>query len=61
MPREDDNTLNNFGPYENEKSTPEAQKMKRDYRDLVGKSSDTGSHARAEHTPQDGLPKSELS
>ena len=46
MPGEDDNALENFGPYKNEESTLKEQKMERDYRDLVCKSLDTGSRAR---------------
>ena len=61
MPGEDDNTSDNFGPYKNKKSTLEVQDIERDYRDLVDKSSDTGSRARAGHTPQDGLLESESS
>ena len=52
---EDDNALDNFGPYKNEESTPVAQNIKGDHRNLVGKSSDTGSCARAGRTLQDGL------
>ena len=55
MLEEDDNASDNFGPYEDEESLPEAQDIKEDYRNLVGKSSDTGSCIRAGHTPQDGL------
>ena len=61
MPGEDDNISDNFGPYEEEEFIPEVQDMEEDYRDLVGKSSDTGSYARAEHTFQDGLLRSESS
>ena len=61
MPGEDDNASDNFGPYEDERSTPEAQDIEGDHRDLVGESSDTGSRARAGHTPQDGLLGSESS
>ena len=61
MPREDDNGLDNFGLYEDEESTPEAQNMKRDHRNLVGKSSDTGSCARVGCTSQDRLLGSGLS
>ena len=56
---EDDNISNNFGPYEDKESIPESQDIKRDHRDLVGKSSDTVSCARAGHTPEDGLLGSE--
>ena len=51
MPGEDDNASDNFGPYEDEGSTPEAQDIEGDHRDLVGKSSDTRSRARAGRTP----------
>ena len=37
------------------------QNIKKDHRNLVGKSSDTGSCARVRRTPQDKLLKSELS
>ena len=46
-PREDDNTSDNFGPYEDVESTPEAQDIEVDHRDSICKSSDTGSRARA--------------
>ena len=49
---EDDNTLDNFRLYEDEESIPEAQDGEKD-RDLVGESSDIGSHVRARCTPQD--------
>ena len=52
---EDDNSSDNFGPYEHEGSTLEAQDIEGDFRDSVGKSSDTGNRARAGHTLQDGL------
>ena len=51
MSREDNNISNNFGPYEDEKSTPEVQNIEKDYRDLVGKSLDIRSHARVTYTP----------
>ena len=38
IPGEDDNLSDNFGPYEDEESTPEAQDIEKDHRDLVGKS-----------------------
>ena len=59
--REDDNTSDNFGLYEDEKSTLEVQDIERDYRDSVGKSSDIGSRAKAGRTPQDRLLGIELS
>ena len=61
MPEEDDNTSDNFGPYEDKKSIPEAQDIEWDHRDLVDKSSDTGSRARAGCTFQDRLLGSKLS
>ena len=61
MPGEDDNASDNFGPYEDERSTPKAQDIEGDHRDSVGESSDTGSRARAGRTPQDGLLGSESS
>ena len=45
----DDNALDHFGPYENEESTPKARDIEGDHRDLIGKSSDIRSHARAGH------------
>ena len=61
MPREDDNTLDNFRLYEDKESTSEAQDIERDHKDLGGESSNTGSRAIARHTPQDGLLESESS
>ena len=58
---EDDNVSDNFGLYEDEKSIPEAQDIEKDHRDLVGKSSDSGSCAKEEYTSQDGLLGSESS
>ena len=55
MPQEDDNASDNFGIYEDEKSTPEVQDIEKDHRDLVSKSSGTGSCASARCTPQDRL------
>ena len=54
MPEEDDNALNNLRPYEDEESTSEVQDIEGDYRDLVGKSSNTGSRAKRGRTPQNG-------
>ena len=50
MPGEDDNASDNFGPYEDERSTPKTQDIEGDHRDLVGESSDTRSRARAGRT-----------
>ena len=61
IPGEDDNISDNFGPYEDKQSTPEAQNIEGDHRDLVGESSDTRSRAREGRTPQDGLLGSESS
>ena len=61
MPKKDDNSSDNFGLYEDEKSTPEAQDIERDHKDLVGESSDTGSHTRAGHAPYNELFGNELS
>ena len=61
---EDNDASKNFGPYEDKKSTLEKQKIEKDHRDLVGKSSDTGSYARdglPGHTLQAGLLASESS
>lgn len=46
MPRKDDNALKNFGVYEDKKSTLKKQDIKRDCKDLVGKSSNTESYAK---------------
>ncbi len=46
IPGENDNISGNFEPYKNEKSTLEEQDIKRDHRNLVGKSSVTESHVR---------------
>ena len=61
MPGEDDNVSHNFAPYKVEKSTPKAQDIEGDYRDLIGKSSDIRSCARVGYTPQNWLLGSELS
>ena len=61
MPRKNNNALDNFGPYKNEGPRPEAQDIEGDYRDLVGKSSDTRSRVRAGRTPQNRLLGSESS
>ena len=61
MSGKDDNRSDNFGSYKDEKSISEAQDIEKDYRDLVGKSLVTGNHARAKHTLQDGLLRSESS
>ena len=60
MPRENDNASDNFEVYEDEKSTPEVQDIEKDYRDLVGKSSDTKSRTRVGRTPEDGIFRSKL-
>ena len=57
----DDNISDNFGSYEDEKSTPEAKDIQEDYRNLVGKSSDIGSRTRVGRIPQNGLLGNELS
>ena len=51
MPGKDDNVLDNFRPYKDEESTSEVQDIDKDYRNLVGKSSDTRIYVRARHTP----------
>ena len=61
MQGEDDNALDNFRPYEDEKSTSKMQNIERDHKDLIGKNSDTGSHAGVGYTPQDWLLGSESS
>ncbi len=61
---EDDNTSGNLGPHEDEESTLVEQDIERNYRNLVGKSSDTGSHTRdglSRRTPQARLLGSESS
>ena len=55
---ENDNISENFGPHEDKKSTLEEQDIKKDYTNLVGKSSDTRSRARdglSGYTLQDRL------
>ncbi len=64
IPKEDENTSDNFGLHGDEKSILEEQDIEVDHRNSVGKSSDTGSHARdglSGRTPQDGLFASESS
>ena len=64
MSGEDDDVSENFVPHKDEKSTLKEQEMEGDYRDLVGKSSDTGSRARdglSRHTSQAWLLASESS
>lgn len=51
MLRKKNNASDNFEPYKDEGSTIEAQDIERDYKDLVGKSSDTGSNARTGRIP----------
>ena len=51
MPAEDNNTSDNFGPYEDEKSTLEAQDIEKDHKNLVDKSSDTKNCVRARGIP----------
>lgn len=46
MLRENDNALENFWLHEDEESILEEQNIKRDYRDLVSKSLNTGSRVR---------------
>ena len=38
MPEEDDNASDNFGPYEDEESTPEMQDMERNHKNSIAKS-----------------------
>lgn len=64
IPGENDYALDNFRFYEDEKSTPKAQDMEKNYRDLVGESSDTRDHIKnslSGRTSHDGLLGSELS
>ena len=61
---EDDNALQNFGPYEDKKSTLKKQNIERDHTNLVDKSLNNESHAKdslSRRIPQDGLFASELS
>lgn len=61
---EDNNTLENFELYEDEKSILEKQDIKRDLKNLVNKSSDTGSCTRdglSERTPKARLFANNLS
>lgn len=44
MPEKNDNILENFKPYKNEKSILEEQKIEKDYKNLIGKSLDTESY-----------------
>lgn len=44
IPREDNNALENFKSHEDEKLKLEGQNIERDYRNLIGKSSDIESH-----------------
>ncbi len=64
IPGEDENISDNFGLHEDEESILEEQDIEGDHRYSVGKSSDTGSHARdglLGRTPQDRLLASESS
>lgn len=64
IPGEDDNILENFGSYENEKSTLKEQDIEKNHEKLAGKSSNTRSCVKnglSGHTPQDKLFTSELS
>ena len=61
MPGEDNNLSDNFRPYKDERSIPKVQDIEKDHKNLIDKSSDTKSHARAEPTPQDELLGSESS
>ena len=47
---EDDNASNNFGPYKDGESTPEAQDIERGHRGSVDKSPDTENRAKARRT-----------
>lgn len=44
IPEENDNSSEDFGPYENKKSTLEKQDIKGNYRNSIGKSLDIWSH-----------------
>lgn len=62
--RENDNKSDNFGSYENEKSTLEKQDMEKYHKNLVGKISNTESHIRdslSRRILQDELFANELS
>ena len=64
MPREDDNSSENFEPYEDKKSILEEQKIESNHRDLVVETLDTESHVRnglSKHTPQGWLPANKSS
>ena len=50
-----------LGSYKDKKSIPEVQNIKRDHRDLVGKSSGIRSCVRVRHIPQARLLRSKLS
>lgn len=60
---EDNNVLDHFGPYENEKSTLKVQNIEENHSDLITQSSDIGGSIKnslSEHIPQDELLKSKL-
>ena len=61
MPEEDNNALDNFRPYEDERYMLEVQDIERDHKNLVGKSSDTESCARVGYILPDGLLENESS
>lgn len=64
MPRKNDNASDYFDLYKNEKTTPKAQNIEKDYRGLVGKSLNSGSPAKdslSECSSQNRLFASELS
>lgn len=64
IPGEDDNTLENFGPNKNYKSTLKKQNIEKDYRNLIEKSLDTRNHVKnglSGYTYQDRLFTYELS
>lgn len=46
MPGKDDNASENLGIHKYEKSIPEVQYIKKNYRDLIGKNSDIRSYIR---------------
>lgn len=63
IPKEANKVLQYFGPYENKKYILDKQDIKGDYKDLIGKSLNTGSRVRnslSGRTPQEELLASEL-
>lgn len=63
IPREDNNTSNNFEPYLNKESTLDEQDIQNDHINLIGKSLDIGSYIKDNllgYTPHNKLFVNEL-